>query len=195
MDRTEEVLRKIERASRSLKNIGIFRHARTINSIPIIGRAKGRLLEDLVITHKPKRILEIGTLIGYSTILMARNMKNGNIISLEIDEKAAQDARKNVADAGLSDRVKIIVGDAKETIKELKGTFDFVFIDAEKNEYLTYLKLAERKMKRGAIVAADNAKIFAEHMKDYLDYVRLSGNYKSMLHDFGHDGVEVSVKL
>ena len=77
----------------------------------------------------------------------------------------------------------------------MQGPFDFVFIDAEKDEYFQYLKLAEDKLKRDTIVFADNAGIFADEMKDFLDYVRNSGKYKSRYIQVGGDGVEISVKI
>ena len=70
-----------------------------------------------------------------------------------------------------------------------------VFIDAEKSEYLQYLQLAETKLHKGTVIVADNAGIFADQMKDYLDYVRSSNRYKSHYLGFGNDGVEVSEKL
>lgn len=82
-----------------------------------------------------------------------------------------------------------------QVIPTLKETFDFVFIDAEKSEYFKYLKLAEGKLQKGAVVFADNAGFFAEQMGDYLDYVRNSGKYKSRYIKVGEDGVEISVKL
>lgn len=194
MDKTEEVLNEIENSSQSL-NVGIFKHRRSMNSIPIIGRQKGSLLEQLVIKHNPKMILEIGTLVGYSAILIARHLKKGKIISLELDKEAAKKAQFYIDKAELSNKITIIVGDAKEIIKKLDEKFDFVFIDAAKDEYFQYLKLAENKIKKGGIIVADNAKIFAENMGDYLEYVRSSGKYKSKFYDFGSDGIEVSIKI
>ena len=78
-------------------------------------------------------------------------------------------------------------------IPTLNDSFDFVFIDAEKSQYYQYLKLAEHKLHKGTVVFADNAGIFAEEMKDYLNYVRNSGNYKSRYVQVGEDGVEISV--
>ncbi len=91
-------------------------------------------------------------------------------------------------------KVKIITGDALKVIPTLKGIFDFAFIDAEKSEYFQYLKSAEDKLCKGAVVFADNAGIFSDQMYDYLDYVRNSGNYKSRYVQVGNDGVEISVK-
>ena len=77
----------------------------------------------------------------------------------------------------------------------MKDCFDAVFIDAEKTEYYMYLQLMEDKLHRGAVVVADNAGIFASQMKDFLDYVRYSGKYKSKFIRVGEDGLEISVKL
>lgn len=77
----------------------------------------------------------------------------------------------------------------------MDGPFDFAFIDAEKSEYFQYLSLAEDKLRKGAVVVADNAGIFADQMRDYLDYVRNSGKYQSRYVQVGGDGLEISVKL
>jgi len=164
--------------------------------LPIVGRKKGNFLESLVAKQQPSTILEIGTLVGYSAILMARSLERGRIISVEISPHSAEIAHKNISEAGFSDKVKILVGDALHIIPRLKETFNLVFIDAAKEEYLAYLKLLEKNnLKKGTIIVADNAKIFADAMRDYLHYVRESGNYKSKFYDFGDDGMEVSIKL
>ena len=160
--------------------------------LPLIGREKGTVLERIVLEKKPKLVLEVGTLVGYSAILMAKGMDKGKIISLEVNPQAAEMARKNIEKAGLSGRIEVIVGDAKQLITSLKGPFDLVFLDAAKEEYIEYLKLAEPKLSPRAVVVADNAKMFAREMKDFLEYVRHSGKYESTFHDFGFDGVEVS---
>lgn len=163
-------------------------------TLPIIGKKKGSLLIRLLRKHKPRRILEIGTLVGYSAILMA-SYSEAHITSIEVSRTAAQAAGYNIRRAGLSDRITILTGDARLVIPTQQGTFDFVFIDAEKSQYLTYLLLAESKMNQGTVIVADNAKIFADEMKEYLRHVRQSGMYKSEFHDLGFDGMEVSVRL
>mgnify|MGYP001592663745 FL=1 len=180
-DKTEIVLEKIENQSNH-----IF--------LPIVGRKKGRLLEKLIKKLQPKLVLEIGMLVAFSTILMARNLKQGKIITIEINQEAAEIARKNLNEAGIKN-VKVILGNALKIIPKLKSKFDFVFIDAVKEDYLNYLKLIESKLNKNAIIVADNAKIFASEMKDYLDYVRTSKNYKSKFYDFDEDGMEVSIKI
>ncbi len=171
--------------------------------IPVIGPKKGKILDDAVKNVKPKLILEVGTLIGYSAIRMARVMpEKGRIITLEINKGSAEKAKKNIERAGFSDKIQIVVGDARKIIPKLDGVFDRLFLDAEKSEYLTYLKLVEGKLRKGSVIVADNAGVFAKEMADYLSYVRTSGGYRSKYYestlefnDDIKDGVEVSVKL
>jgi predicted O-methyltransferase YrrM len=168
------------------------------NSLPSIGPIKGEIIVDIIKKYKPKRILEIGTLHGYSAILMAncllsvnnnvgKDNDNANketiVTCLEIDQQLANIARKNIEKAGLSDRIEVITGDALENIPTLNKyyRFDLVFIDAVKNQYLRYLKLVEENglLNKKSVVVADNILIYENEMKDYLDYVRNSGKYNS----------------
>jgi predicted O-methyltransferase YrrM len=162
---------------------------------PIIGAEKGVVLEESVRKYRPKRVVEVGACVGYSAILMGRHLPpGGRIQTIEIDPKAAQLTRENLARAGLADRVEVIVGDAVQEIPRLSGSVDMAFIDAEKTGYLSYLKLLEDKLHPGSVVVADNVKIFAAAVKDYLDYVRTSGRYDSEFFDFPGDAVEVSIR-
>jgi predicted O-methyltransferase YrrM len=164
--------------------------------LPIVGPDKGRVLVRVIHEIKPKRVLEVGTLVGYSAILMAKELESdAHLITIEIHADEAEMARENIKKAEVSHSIDVLVGDAVEVIPKLAGKFDMVFIDAEKTEYLRYLQLVQRKLHRGSVVVADNAGIFADQMKDYLNYVRSSGKYRSEYVPFGEDGVEVSVKL
>ncbi|MFH0897228.1 MAG: O-methyltransferase [Candidatus Bathyarchaeota archaeon] len=161
---------------------------------PIIGPKKGKILVDAIHKIKPKRILEIGTLIGYSIITMAQELdSNAEIISVEIDEGEAEHARENIRKAEVKPRVKILIGDALDIIPQLDGIFDMVFIDAEKSEYLDYLRLIEGNLNRGSVIVADNTNIPTSPMRKYLDYVRNNGGYESKAVCWGE--MEVSVKL
>jgi len=164
--------------------------------LPIIGPDKGQVLIKVIQESRPKRILEIGTLIGYSAILMAKELDaDACITTIEIHAEEAKLARENIEKAKVRPRIDVIVGDANKIIPKLTGKFDMVFIDAAKEEYLDYLKLMEKKLHKGSVIVADNAGIFADQMKEYLDYVRSSGKYTSKYMPFGEDGVEVSTRL
>jgi predicted O-methyltransferase YrrM len=135
-------------------------------------------------------------LIGYSTILMGKNLQaNAEIITIENHQKEAQTAAKNVERAQILPEVNIVVGDALKVIPHLDGCFDFAFIDANKQEYLGYLRLAERMFHEGTVVIADNAGLLVEQMSDYLSYVRKSGRYESRFVSVDEDGLEISRKL
>ena len=164
--------------------------------LPTIGPEKGRILVDLIRRNNPKRVLEVGTLVGYSAILMGRELgSDAEFITIEIDEDEAEEARENIAKAGIKARVEVLVGDALKVLPKIDGPFDFVFLDAEKDEYLEYLKLVEPKIHRGTVIVADNAGASAWAMRDYLNYVRNSGRYESRFIKVGWDGMEVSIKL
>jgi predicted O-methyltransferase YrrM len=164
--------------------------------LPIVGPEKGQVLVKAVLEVEPKRVLEIGTLVGYSAILMGKELRSEtHLITIEIHDDEARIARRNVERAKIPPTVKVIVGDAKEVIPRLQGEFDLVFVDAEKSEYLEYLQLVETKLHKGSRIVADNAGIFADQMNDYLSYVRSSGKYSSRFVPVGDDGLEISVKL
>ncbi len=167
-----------------------------IDFLPIIGANKGKFLTSEIRKAKPKHVLEVGTLIGYSAILMGKELdEKAEIVTIEIHREEAEVAGENILKANIPAKVKIITGDALEVIPTLHGCFDFAFIDAEKSEYLQYLRLMENKLPKGTVVFADNAGIFAQQMSEYLNYVRNSGKYQSRYVQVGDDGVEISVKL
>ena len=164
--------------------------------LPIIGPDKGKFLVAAFRKVKPKQVLEIGTLIGYSAILVGKELdEETTITTIEIHASEAKTARENIRRAEIPPKVDVIVGDALKVIPTLKGCFDAVFIDADKTEYLQYLKLMEDKLHAGTVVVADNAGIFADQMQDYLEYVRNSGKFTSKFVQVGEDGVEISIKL
>jgi predicted O-methyltransferase YrrM len=188
----EEAL-SLEKADQILKEI---EEKAEIGFMPIVGSERGKVLAEEVRKVKPKRILEVGALIGYSAILMGRELdKRSRIITIENHAEEAKAAEENIRRAEIAAKVQVIAGDAIQVIPTLKDSFDFVFIDADKTEYFDYLRLAENKLRKGCVVVADNAGVFARQMKDYLDYVRASGKYSSRFVQVGDDGLEISVKL
>ena len=169
--------------------------------LPSIGPIKGKIMKDIIKEHKPEKALEIGTLHGYSAILITINIliqkaekkkmiidfENNSsepiLLTLEKDREMAQIARSNIENSGLSDKIHLINGDALKDIPKLKSKykFDMVFLDATKSEYLKYLQLIEQYglLNKRAVVVADNVIMYEDEMGDYLDYVRNSGNYIS----------------
>ena len=169
--------------------------------LPSIGPIKGKIMKDIIKEHKPEKALEIGTLHGYSAILITINIliqkaekkkmiidfENNSsepiLLTLEKDREMAQIARSNIENSGLSDKIHLIYGDGLKEIPKLKSKykFDMVFLDATKSEYLKYLQLIEQYglLNKRAVVVADNVIMYEDEMGDYLDYVRNSGNYIS----------------
>ena len=170
--------------------------------IPSIGPVKGRILADIVREHKPRLILEVGALYGYSAILIAQNSPTGaEITTVEKDPRHARITQENVARAGLDDRIKVVQGDAATILPRLPGPFDLVFLDAEKTQYLAYLKAVEEKLPQGSVIVADNVGVFRDQMLDYLNYVRTTGRYRSRtfetlleFSDTTKDAMEISEK-
>jgi predicted O-methyltransferase YrrM len=191
-EQTHKVLKKLERMAEK-------------ESLPSIGPIKGKIIADIIEDHKPRRILEIGALYGYSVILMGGmfSEKNaGKITTIEIDKECTNIARKNIENAALADKVEVIEGDALEIIPKLNEKFDMAFLDGTKGEYLKYLKLLEKNLKKGAVVVADNVGVFETSMRDYLEYVRDSRLYNSRTLETElefdsntRDAIEVSIKI
>ena len=126
-----------------------------------VSRLQGKFLELLVRISGARRILEIGTLGGYSTIWLARALpEGGRIVTLEFDPHHAEVARANLLNAGVLDRVDLRVGLAIETLPALEGAadspFDLIFIDADKESYAEYLDWALRLSRVGTVIVADN---------------------------------------
>ena len=164
--------------------------------LPIIGPRKGQVLVDVVRRIRPKRVLEVGTLIGYSAILIGKELgEDAELTTIEIHADEAKEARQNIKRANIMPKVRVSVGDAIQILPKLEGSFDLVFIDAGKSEYMDYLRLIEDRLHKRSVVVADNAGIFADEMRDYLNYVRTSKRYNSKYVSVGDDGVEVSVRL
>ncbi len=128
-----------------------------IKSVPILSRDSAKLIELLIQMNKPERVLEIGTAIAYTTIRIARNLKKGSKIhTIEFSENNAKIAKENIKKSGLSKSIKLLFGDANEVMPGLKKKYDFIFLDADKEDYLTLLKFAIKLLKKDGIMFVDN---------------------------------------
>jgi caffeoyl-CoA O-methyltransferase len=122
-----------------------------------ISAAEGKFLHVLARVVNAQRILEIGTLGGYSTIWLARALPpHGRLITIEVDEHHADVARRNIARANLADKIEVRVGPALDVLPTLHGPFDFIFIDADKETYVEYFEWAVKLARPGALIVADN---------------------------------------
>lgn len=163
-------------------------------TLPVIGREKGRVLRRLLLKHKPRRGIEVGSLFGYSAILVAGHLpRGGRLVCVEQNAYLAKFVEYNAEASGLGSRVKVVVGDALRVLPLLRGPVDFLLIDAKKEDYLDYLRAVESRLRKGALLVADNTGMFRRDVKPYLDHVRAGGRYESREYDFGFDCMEVSV--
>ena len=122
-----------------------------------VSPAQGRMLHLFARMAGARRILEVGTLGGYSTIELARALPaDGELVTLEIEPHHADVARRNIAAAGLADRVRVITGPALDSLATLTGPFDFVFIDADKQNNPAYVDHAIRLSRPGTTIIVDN---------------------------------------
>ena len=127
-------------------------------NIPVIGPAVGRLLAFLVETCGAKRIFEMGSAIGYSTIWLARAAGEGaEVYYTDGDQKNAREAKAYFKRAGLSDRIRILVGNSLELIDHVPGEFDLIFNDVDKHQYPEVFAKALPRLRRGGLLVADNA--------------------------------------
>jgi len=156
----------------------------------------GRLLWVLVRTARATRIVEVGTSNAYSTLWLADAVEatGGRVITLEHDPDKVKRARANLARAGLSDRVEIHEGRAAETLAALPGPFDFVFLDADRANYRTYLDLLIPKLLPGGLLVADNVISHQQELDDYLTRVKSHPDLFSVTLPVGK-GEELSFKV
>ncbi|HWD53196.1 MAG TPA: O-methyltransferase [Acidimicrobiales bacterium] len=123
----------------------------------MVGRLEGRLLELLVFGTGATSVLEIGTFSGYSALAMAAGLPpGGSIVTCEIDPVHAEFAKRHIASSPFADRIEVMVGPAIDTIAQLPGPFDLVFIDADKASYPAYFEAVLAKLAPRGLIVADN---------------------------------------
>lgn len=129
----------------------------TKRDIPIVGPAVGRVLQQLALMINAKRIFEMGSAIGYSTIWWAQAVgEDGRVFYTDGDRKNADEARGYFQRAGVADRIDVRTGDALELLSEEKGQFDIIFCDIDKDDYPRALRLATPRVRKGGLFVADN---------------------------------------
>lgn len=154
-ERLSIYLNSIERDNTELLNL-IEKEA-IASYVPIIRKDMQYLLRTLLTMNRPKKILEVGTAIGFSAILMGEFTDNDcTITTIENYDKRIPIARENIKRAGMGDRITLIEGDAQDVLKEIDDTFDFVFMDAAKGQYINFLPDIKRLTESGSVIVTDN---------------------------------------
>ncbi|WP_425539947.1 O-methyltransferase [Microaceticoccus formicicus] len=175
--------------------------------VPIIERESLALLELMVNLKNPKRILEIGTAIGYSTIAMAKISSNVIIDTIDIDEENLSVAQLNIAEAGYDNRIFLHYGDASDVLDNLKEKYDMVFIDAAKSHYREYFDKCLNLVNDNALIISDNvlfkgliandelvnrrARTLVRAMRNYLEFLTHTKGLSTSVLPVG-DGVAIT---
>ena len=180
------------------------------NNVPIVHKEVSELLKVLLKVQKPKRILEVGCAIGYSSILFATVLdKDVEIITVERNEKMIEKAKENIKRAGMKNNITILEGDAEEILPNVEGTFDMIFLDAAKGQYKLFYDMIIDKLKVDGLLISDNIlykgmvahddyvirrkKTIVKRMRNYLDYISHCDYLDTSLIPIG-DGVALSYK-
>ena len=161
-----------------------------------IPEVDGRVLYDLIVKNKYQKAIEIGTSTGHSAIWIAWALSKtgGKLITIEIDKGRYQKALANFKKAGLSDFIDARLADAHQLVEELKGPFDFVFSDADKDWYKNYFIALAPKLKVGGCFTAHNAAGNWGGIQEFLDYVQSRPNFKTTIDRSSPAGISISYK-
>lgn len=179
--------------------------------VPIIRKEMGAFLKVLMAMNRPKNILEVGTAVGYSSILMGENTDaDTKITTIENYDKRIPIARENFIRAGMENKITLIEGDAGEVLKTLIGPYDFIFMDAAKAQYIVILPDIIRLLAPGGVLVTDNVlqegdiiesrygvtrrnRTIYDRMREYLYAVTHSEELQTSIVPIG-DGITISVK-
>ena len=132
-------------------------HIHILNPHMLSGHVQGRVLSMISYMIHPKRILELGTFTGYSALCLAEGLaEGGELITIEHNDELEETIKRNLSRSSLGDRIELRIGDCKLLIGDLDGSFDLVFIDADKREYCAYLDLVYPLVPVGGFILADN---------------------------------------
>lgn len=179
------------------------------NHVPIVEPEVAQLLKLQVKIKKPKNILELGTAIGYSALVMAEASENSYIRSIERRADMIQLAEENIAKTKYKDRIKILQGDAEDILPTLEEEYDFIFLDAAKGQYMEFFNQCVRILKPGGIILSDNVlfkgmvaadelvirrkKTIVKRLRQFLQHINTIDGYTSCVIPIG-DGVAITYR-
>lgn len=179
--------------------------------VPIIKKETAALLKTMIAAKQPRAILEVGTAVGYSALLMAGVMPaDCTITTIEKYEPRIPVAKENFRRAGMEERITLLEGDAEEFLQELEGPYDFIFMDAAKGQYIHWLPMIMRLLPEGGILFSDNVlqdgtivqsryaverrdRTIHTRMRDYLHTLKHMEELETSIVPIG-DGVAIAVK-
>ncbi len=181
------------------------------NHVPILRHDAAAFLRTLVSLKKPKRILEVGTAIGYSAILMSQSSCESKIDTVEIDLQSVVIARNNIETACKSDKIRVIAGDGAEVLAALQKPYDMIFMDAAKGQYINLYEDAMRLLNIGGLLVCDNCIFYGKvldnpkeaphkhrtivtNLRAFLQKIMSDDRLQSSLLDVG-DGMTVSTRI
>jgi predicted O-methyltransferase YrrM len=161
-----------------------------------VSEEDGRFLRLLIASTGRKRALEIGGASGYSAIWMAQGLRasGGTLITIEYDPVRAKELAGNIRRAGMSDVVQVVAGDAFAEIPKLKGTFDFVFLDAWKRDYRKFFELVYPRLDKGGLFTAHNVVNKRSEMGDFLDAIQRNPSLWTTIVAPSGEGISLSWK-
>lgn len=191
--------------------LNTIEHEAKADDVPIIRTGTQNLLRFLLAAHKPMEILEVGTAVGFSALLMSEYGPEGNhVTTIEKYEKRIPIARENFKRGGKEEAITLLEGDAAEILKELEGPYDFIFMDAAKGQYIHFMPDALRLLKKGGLLVSDNVlqdgdvlesrfavtrrnRTIHSRMREYLYELTHHEELETVILPVG-DGVAISVK-
>ena len=208
-ERMVTYIRSLERPENPV--IEVIEQEALENFVPIIRKETQSFLKVMMLMNRPARVLEVGTAVGFSAILMSEYLPEGSrITTIENYEKRIPIARNNFKRAGKEEQITLIEGDALEVMKTLEGPYDFIFMDAAKGQYIHYMPEAARLLADGGILMSDNVlqdgdiiesrfaverrnRTIHSRMRDYLYELKHSNVLETSIIPLG-DGVALSIK-
>lgn len=176
------------------------------NHIPIIMDDTLEKIKEILKEEKPKRILEIGTAVGYSASCFAKYAENAVIDTIELDEERAKEAIVNIEKIGVANRINVMIGNAVEILPTLNYEYDIVFIDAAKSKYSIFLEEGIRLIKNDGLILADNVlykgyvmsdynkhkqRTAVRHLREYIKEITENPNLKTEILEIG-DGLSIT---
>ena len=204
----EEYIRNLNLPSESL--LRSMEDYATVNHVPIVQPEVAKLLEVIIKISAAKKVLEVGTAIGYSAIVICGAMDKGRVVTIEKRKDMIQLAEKFIKEAGYQEQIQVIHGNAEEILPLLDEEFDVIFLDAAKGKYLDFFNSCSRLLKNGGVLISDNVlykgmvasdeyvvrrkKTIVTRMRTYLDYIMGNPDFSSCIIPIG-DGVAISYRV